>query len=668
MKFDPRQNWRYPVAHEPPPCLVVGKGTEPPALSLLRQLGLQAEWVTKAPKDSPWVVKAAGLEGPNPVENALSAWRSVLPLPWSLEQGHWSHLDSNGWTTRNGPGRRLSAWGYPSEPKRVQTVLLLAKDWEDLNPWLDFAAQAGVPLLAAIDPQELAEVELADACAVIAHPAIVNQPHWLWLFSGWRRPGLVAAPMDLIHPEAFSNLVKHALWRAQVAKEQAAYRSALCSRETPLLARAASADLERTTGAATLRKQAQQVVDRLQSQLQQNLRWHMKIEWDGSWSLTSGEHCWRWSRHHQSLSYQEELQIGDIHFSQLLPMALNKPFGFSYHPWGFLPPSTFVLECEGEPVKQSEQEVVFDSLVPTPSPPLTSLSLVRTPPAIGFVNFGPEPNQTTRGWGLQAQAHATTIHLEIDKLSLPCPTLRDLPRVLLLVPQPADQANAVQQLERSAQMVIVLQRLDKTARMVAMFNPDWILCDPLLLAADERALEADLAHRAWWGSRMSSGRSATLPGNWREATHLKDFIDLQVTQPGPQPADGKSQKKIRSVIGQLQKSLEQSQTCHLQFLVNGGWRMQLQSALAHGWTQANYSWSPPDHCLRGEVLSPQGKILKHQADNLIRSFTEAVMPKLQVTFSALLPNKPAGQELDFGASRHFAAPPQKTSSGWLFTS
>lgn len=204
--------------------------------------------------------------------------------------------------------------------------------------------------------------------------------------------------------------------------------------------------------------------------------------------------------------------------------------------------------------------------------------------------------------------------------------------------------------------------------MVAMFNPDWILCDSLLLAEDERALEPMLAHRAWWGSRMSRARSATLPDNWREATHLKDFIDRQIAQTELRPADGKSQKKIRSVVGQLQRSLEQSQTCHLQFLVNGGWRMLLQPSWGHGWTQASYSWSPPETCLRGEVLSPRGKVLKHQADNLLSSFTEAMNPELLLSFSAQLPNEPTGQTVDFGASRRFAAAPQKTSSGWLFTS
>ncbi len=59
MKFDPREHWRYPIAHEPPTCLVEGKGSEPAAADLLRQLGLQVHWVTKAPVGSPWVVKAS---------------------------------------------------------------------------------------------------------------------------------------------------------------------------------------------------------------------------------------------------------------------------------------------------------------------------------------------------------------------------------------------------------------------------------------------------------------------------------------------------------------------------------------------------------------------------------------------------------------------------------
>jgi hypothetical protein len=43
-------------------------------------------------------------------------------------------------------------------------------------------------------------------------------------------------------------------------------------------------------------------------------------------------------------------------------------------------------------------------------------------------------------------------------------------------------------------------------------------------------------------------------------------------------------------------------------------------------------------------------------------------PELLLSFSAQLPNEPTGQTVDFGASRRFAAAPQKTSSGWLFTS
>lgn len=669
MKFDPRKRWRYPVPHEPPPCLVEGKGSEPAAVSLLRQLGLEVHWVTKAPSGSPWVVKADWLRGETPVEKALSAWRSTSAIPWRLEQRQWAHLRSSGWTTQDGPGKRLSAWDYPADQEnggeRAQSVLLLAQDWEDLNPWLDFAAQAGISLLAAIDPKELATIEeYTDVCAIVAHPAIVNQSRWAWLFSSRRWPGLVAAPMDLIHPEAFSNLVKHALWRAQIAKEQAAYRAALCSRETPLLAQAASADLERAAKAPDLRKEALQVVGRLRSHLQQNLRWHLKIQWDGSWSLASSEHCWRWSRHHQRLSYQEEPGLGDIHFSSLWFRGMGKPVGFTYYPWGFLPPSHFELECEGELVEHSEQEIVFDSLAPTPPSPLLSLSLVRTPPAVGFLNFGSKPVQITKGWGLQDQADALTIHLEVDQLFPRNQTLRDLPRVLMLVSEAADQVHAVKLLEQCSQIIVILKRLEKTGLMAGMLEPDWIFCDPVLLESD---LEANLARRAWWGSRISGARSATLPGNWRLGTHLRDFLDQTVIQPRPKPATRASQKKIESVIGQLQQSLEQSECCHLRFLVNGGWQASLEASPAHNWTKANYSWSPAETSLRGEIFSSEGKVVRHQADHLKNSYTEAQSPELHISFSALVPDKPFVGELEFGVSRRFAAAPQKTSSGWRFT-
>lgn len=663
MKFDPREHWRYPIAHEPPPCLVEGKGSEPAAADLLRQLGLQVHWVTKAPVGSPWVVKASRLRGENPVENALSSWRPIATSPWRPGQRSWLHLHPSGWTTQDGPDKRLTAWNFPEAGERTPAVLLIAQDWEDLNPWLDFATQANTSLMAAIDPYELDDFDYENICAIVAHPAIVNQSRWAGLFSGWRMPGLVAAPMDLIHPEAFANLVQHALWRAQIAKEQAAYRAALCSRETPLLAQAASADLERAAKAPGLRKEAQKLVHQLQGHLQQNLRWHLKIQWDGSWNLNSTEHCWRWSRHHQSLSYQAEPGLKDLHFSSLWFQGLGKSMGFTYSPWGFLPPSHFALECEGQLVKQSEQEIVFDSLAPTQAPPSLSLSLVRTPAAVGFVNLGDSrPVQITRGWGLPDQADALTLHLEIDRLTPDDQTLRDLPRVLMLVPQTADQVHAVKRLEQqSSQMFVILKSLEKTGFVGGMFKPDWIFCDPSLLDSN---LDANLAHRAWWGSRISGARSATLPENWREANHLKDFIDQTIHHPRPKPADRASQKKIQSVIRQLQASLEQSQSCNLRFLVNGGWQLQLKASPAHSWTQANYSWSPAETSLRGEILSHKGKVVKHQANHLNKSYTEAQSPELRITFSALVAYK---GELEFGVSKHFATAPQRTSSGWHFT-
>jgi len=663
MKFDPRNQWRYPVAHEPPVCLVEGKGSEPAAAGLLRQLGLQVQCVTKAPVGSPWVVKAARLREEKPVENALSSWRPTLSTPWRLGQRTWTYLRPSGWTTQDGPDKRLSAWDFPEDGERTPSVLLLAQDWEDLNPWLDFAAQANTSLLAAIDPNALDDFDHENICAIVAHPAIINQSRWACLFSGWRRPGLVAAPMDLIHPEAFSNLVKHALWRAQIAREQAAYRAALCSRETPLLAQAASADLERAARATGSRKEAKELINRLQGHLQQNLRWHLKIEWDGSWNLTSPEHSWRWSRHHQSLSYQAEPGFKDVHFSSLWFQGIGKSMGFIYSPWGFLPPSHLVLECEGELVRQSEQEIVFDSLAPTQSSPSLPLSVVRTPPAVGFLNFGDfRPVQITRGWGLPEQADAITLHLEIDRLAPDDQTLRDLPRVLILVPEAADQIHAAKLLgQQCSQMFVVLKSLERIALLGGMFRPDWIFCDPSLL---ESNLDAALAHRAWWGSRISGARSAILPENWRVANHLKEFIDRTVLQPQPKPADRASQKKIQSVIRQLQASLEQSQSCDLKFLVNGGWQLQLKASPAHSWIQANYSWSPAETSLRGEILSPKGKVVKHQANHLSKSYTEAQSPELRITFSALVAYK---GELEFGVSKHFATAPQRTSSGWHFT-
>lgn len=226
-----------------PICWVIGPNVPMSAVDHLRSLGLQVELADELPSQAEWAVPASFLCVRDYEPSVFRRWRPTADFHGPRWQsGQISHRSNSEWSEQLA-GRTVSAFNLtfsrvvdtprPDDPfayplKEFKTVapaavLLLTRDWAEVDQLLAMAQQAQLSETILASPLAQALAELAEQfgqIATIRSPFRETEEPLPWV--QFEHQVLTLTELDFQNPQAFSNAVGHSIWR--LANNPSEYR------------------------------------------------------------------------------------------------------------------------------------------------------------------------------------------------------------------------------------------------------------------------------------------------------------------------------------------------------------------------------------------------------------------------------------------------------------